>query len=198
MTEEEVEDVRKVDKLTAFIVVIIFISFGAGVVATSIIMQPDDDPPEYDDITVRSHDRAIAEQLNQIALTLNEIRDRDTDDYSLELAEMEYVLFLILEDTSIIVNRTPHPDLPVFPDDMMDFEWVSENLTFQLLFYDNHLKMDRWSPIFEADNWSYMVMWAMSEVSEHNDIFTQTQKDYLLLIAINLAYYKETGIWLGD
>lgn len=102
-----------------------------------------------------------------------------------------------IEQILIMLGET-EPDDPIFPDDQMDFEWVSDNLTFQLLFYDNYLETDRWSPIFEVENWSYMVQWVISEAQEHSEIFTQNQKDYLLLISINMAYYKETGTWLGD
>jgi hypothetical protein len=75
----------------------------------------------------------------------------------------------------------------------LDFNKTTGRLSF--VYYDNHLEKLKGSPDFTPENWTYMGQWILDQ---HSDTFTQTQKNGLLYMLANLAYYNETGTWLGE
>jgi hypothetical protein len=191
-----------VPEFTTYMVVmaLIFISIGGGIGYAITYDQMNKNCPEYDDITIRSHDRAIAEQLNQIATFLNEWRD--TQDHECPTCP-EFDDTEVLERLDEIMDKLN--SLPIdethyiYPRDVVDFIWVNQFDSFRFKYYDNDLKVFLNSPIFEVQNWTEMIDWVVAEQTKWpGDVFSHYQLNRLIMMAMDLAYYKETGTWLGE
>lgn len=81
-----------------------------------------------------------------------------------------------------------------YPNDEAEADFI-DNTSIRLEYYDNRLDHYNVSPIFTIENWTELPKWSMEQ---HPDTFTQHQKNFILLITSNMAYYKETGTWLGE
>lgn len=77
--------------------------------------------------------------------------------------------------------------------DQLDPEINGTNIGFT--YYDNYEEKLKLSPTFTPENWTDLPDWTMDQ---HAETFTQNQKSEIMLLMMNLAYYKETGTWLGE
>ncbi len=77
--------------------------------------------------------------------------------------------------------------------DQLDPEIIGTNISFT--YYDNYQEKLKTSPTFTPENWTWLPEWTMNQ---HPDTLTQNQKNEIMLLTMNLAYYKETGTWLGE
>jgi hypothetical protein len=195
------EKKEKIDPMNVLLVMIVIMAlFVGGAAGYGIRGYQIEDCPEYDDITVRSHDKAIAEQLNQIATFLNEWRD--TQDHECPTCP-EFDDTEVLERLDEIMDKLN--SLPIdethyiYPRDVVDFIWVNQFDSFRFKYYDNDLKVFLNSPIFEVQNWTEMIDWVVAEQTKWpGDVFSHYQLNRLIMMAMDLAYYKETGTWLGE
>lgn len=194
MTEKK-EKIKADPFNVALVIIMVLVFVIGGIIGYVFGMIPDEFPTETD-ITVRSHDRAIAEQLNGIATLLNEM-DKKTKDYENLLDQMYQVLNRTELRTTIIYNAVLDENLDFeYPYDDIQFTFMNpNNTTFMFHFYNNHFDQGDFSPIFSVDNWTEIFDWTRAK---HPDTFTQYQKNFMLLVSVNMAYYKETGTWLGD
>lgn len=80
-------------------------------------------------------------------------------------------------------------------NDEIDLDFNKTTGTLSFVYYDNHFEKLKGSPTFTPENWTDLGDWILDQ---HHDTFTQMQVNILSYIIANMAYYKETGTWLGE
>jgi len=134
----------------------------------------EDDLSTYDLEDMRTQLNAIATQLSNHDSDMNEIRN----------------LLRNLETTITIIDAGD----PKYPEDYVYLDFKSPE-SYNIQYYDNLRDEFIHSPTFKVDNWTDLMNWT---VNEGEFVFTLHQRQTILLIGVNMAYYKETGTWLGE
>lgn len=110
--------------------------------------------------------------------------------------ELNRTIYNIYEILLFIYNQTMEPQ---YPNDYISVEFDNNNTTFQIKYFDNYEGEFNISLPFTVELWTDFVNWTMSLPHEHPYYtLTQYQIDFIINVMINMAYYKETGIWLGE
>lgn len=108
--------------------------------------------------------------------------------------DLNHTLYNIYEILILIYNQT---DEPRYPEDHIQLNIMDSNTTFRIYYYDNIDLAFKLSPPFTIQNWTEFPEWVMLQEQAH-DIFTNYQRNAILLFVCDVAYYKETGTWLGE
>lgn len=106
-----------------------------------------------------------------------------------------------------VVNQDDCPDcnveFPIVSDcetheltreqDFIDVHYSDTH--FFIVYYDNYDDEYDQTPSFTIENWTEALDWTKEK---GEDVFSLKQRQTILLIVTNMAYYKETGTWLGE
>lgn len=104
---------------------------------------------------------------------------------------MDYYVRKIRNDT-LNINLG---QIPQYPRDYIMIVNYTENVSLQVEYYDNLLGYNLTSPTFTIQNWTEFMNWTGSLGDAR---IYPNQRLMIMLIGINMAYYKETGTWLGE
>lgn len=85
-----------------------------------------------------------------------------------------------------------------YPEDHLDIEFYVENVSVIIGYYNNSADWYALTPTFGIENWSHIIDWMVATYEYDRNTLTQMQMLQLTIIAMDLAYYKETGTWLGE
>lgn len=85
-----------------------------------------------------------------------------------------------------------------YPDDYAEIENYVQNVSIQVGYYNNSVDSYGLMPTFAIENWTHLIDWMVATYEYDRNTLTQMQMLQLTIIAMDLAYYKETGTWLGE
>jgi hypothetical protein len=169
MTDEEIEKIVSKDFRYQSIVLWAIAIAGMLILNTIILINVNDLKNEMDDI--EDWQSTVDEQINILSKTTDMI-------YQMLYEEDEECEGIYMDENDKIE---------------LDFNKTTGTLSF--VYYDNHFEQLKGSPTFTPENWTDLGDWILDQ---HHDTFTQMQVNVLSYIIANMAYYKETGTWLGE
>lgn len=112
-----------------------------------------------------------------------------------DLSWLEYDHDLIIYKLGKIRNDTIDLNVYQYPQDYIAIVNYTDNTSLQIEYYDNFISEFQTSPVFTVENWTELIVWMQSKGDGR---IYQNQRLMIMIIGINMAYYKETGTWLGE
>lgn len=133
----------------------------------------------------------LMNRLNQTIRLLELMEQNITYD----LSWLEYDHDLMNYKLGKIRNETIDLNVYQYPQDYIAIVNYTDNTSLQIEYYDNFISEFQTSPMFTIENWTELVEWAQSKGDAR---LYPLQRQMIFFIAIHMAYYKETGTWLGE
>lgn len=196
--------------------ILIFVFVGAGIGYVITYNQMKDDCPDCELICpdVIDYGENYTAILNEILETIGDLNisvdaefdvqaildairnSEDNITYDISWLEwkvdwMDYYVCKIRNDT-LNINLG---QIPQYPRDYIMIVNYTENVSLQIEYYDNLLGYNLTSPTFTIQNWTEFMDW-FGSIGDAR--IYPNQRLMIMLIGINMAYYKETGTWLGE
>ncbi|MHA1962638.1 MAG: hypothetical protein ACW99U_20800 [Candidatus Thorarchaeota archaeon] len=84
------------------------------------------------------------------------------------------------------------------PEDYVDIEYYEPNVSVIIGYYNNSIDAYDLTPTIPLENWTLLINWTLGTINYDIRTLTNFQIMQIVAIANMMAYYKETGTWLGE